>query len=208
VPNVTGKIIVVASVRRRERAAREVTHQLRGMGAVVVDVGVDGSVDDMRTLAAELLAQEPRIDVVVHLDTRRDFEGAVVHPYLLTRLLGERVAESRGRVLWSVAAPHRTATFDPDAPPARGRRAARAAAAGHQLARALLVHEWARRDDRIATASFEDRTSLAYLCGSDEQLRGGHFVNAVRVADAPAATDATVATKVWERCATAARLAP
>jgi len=196
VSNVTGKIVVLASARRRRRDARQATHQLRDLGAVVVDVGVGGTIDDMRSLAVELLARERRVDVLVHLGARRDFEGAVVRPYLLTRLLGDRVAESRGRVLWSVASAHRTASFGADSGPA------------HQLARALLVHEWFRRDDRVGTASFEDAVSLVYLCGNDEQLRGGHFVKGGRVADAPAAIDATCATMVWERCASDTRLAP
>jgi hypothetical protein len=170
VSNVTGKIVVLASARRRPRDARRAAHQLRDLGAVVVDVGVDGTIDDMRRLAVELLARERRVDVLVHLGARRDFEGAVVHPYLLTRLLGDRVAESRGRVLWSVASTHRTATFEADSGPE------------HQLARALLAHEWVRRDDRIGTASFEDAVSLVSLCGSDEQLRGGHFATDARLA--------------------------
>jgi hypothetical protein len=129
----------------------------------------------------------------------------VLQPYLLTRLLADRVAAARGRVLWSVDGSHRKVTFDPEAAPARGRRDD----AGLQLARALLVHEWVRRDDRIGTASFEpDAATLVQLCGTDERLRGGHFVDAVRVADAPAACDDATATRLWERCALACRLDP
>jgi hypothetical protein len=206
---VTGKTIVLAGPHRRERGVRDANRKLRDLGAVVVDVGVDGGVDDMRSLAVELLARERRIDVLAHLGARRDFEGAILHPYLLTRLLADRVAESRGRVLWSVGANHRDVGFDPDAPPAGGRRARAAEEAGHQLARALLVHEWVRRDERIGVASFEpDVPTLVLLCGSDERLTGGHFVGATRVADAPAALDVVLATRLWDRCAAETRVEP
>ena len=187
--NVTGKTIVVASAHHRDRVAREATARLRSMGAVVVVevVAADRAVDDMRGLAIELVAREPRIDVLAFVGTRRGFDTAVLQPYLLTRLLADRVAQSRGRVLWSVDGTRRQ----------------------HQLARALLVHEWARRDDRIGVASFDpDAATLVQLCGTDERLRGGHFVNGLRVADAPATTDAEVASRLWERCAAQTRLEP
>jgi len=208
VSSVTGKTIVVASAHHRDRVVREAAPRLRSMGAVVVVevVAADGAVDDMRGLAIELLARERRIDVLALVGTRRSFDTAVVQPYLLTRLLADRLAESRGRALWSVDGTHRTAEFDPDAARrGRGRRAD----STHQLARALLVHEWARRDDRIGIASFDpDAATLVQLCGSDERLRGGHFVGGVRVADALAATDADVAARLWVRCAARARLEP
>ena len=206
--SVTGKTIVLAGARRRERESRVATKRLRDLGAIVVDVGVDGGIDDMRSLAVEILGRERRIDVLAHVGARRGFEGAVLHPYLLTRLLADRVAESRGRVLWSVGPAHRTATFAVDAPPARGRRARAQEDGGHQLVRALLVHEWVHRDDRLGTASFGDPVSMVALCGSDEVLRGGHFVNGVRVADAPAALDADLAARVWDRCAAETRTGP
>jgi hypothetical protein len=206
VPNVTGKTVVIATAHHRDPVVLEATHRLRDLGAVVVvQVVNDRSVDDMRALAVELLAHEPRVDVLVHVGVRRGFEATVVQPYLLTRLLTDRVAAGRGRVLWSVGAEHRAATLDLEATPARGRRSDGA----HQLARALLVHEGARRDPRIGWASFEpDAATLVQLCGTDERLRGGHFVEGVRVADAPAATDVAAASRVWEHCATAARLDP
>jgi hypothetical protein len=206
VPNVTGKTIVVAGAHHRDRVVLDATHRLRDLGAVVVvQIVNDAAVDDMRSLAVELLASQRRIDVLAHVGTRRGFDAAVVQPYLLTRLLADRVAESRGRVLWSVEGSHRAAAFDPDA--ASGRR--RRADPGLQLARALLVHEWARRDQRVGTASFEpDAATLVQLCGSNERLRGGHFVDAVRVADAAAACEEATAARLWERCAAAARLEP
>ena len=101
------------------------------MGAVVVVevVAADGAVDDMRGLAIEVLAREPRIDVLALVGTRRGFDAAVVQPYLLTRLLADRLAAES----WSG--------------PVVGRRHAPQAPAAH---RALLVHEWAaaRRADR------------------------------------------------------------
>jgi hypothetical protein len=206
VPNVTGKTIILAGAHHRDRVVLDATHRMRDLGAVVVvQIVNDAAVDDMRTLAVELLAHEPRIDVLAHVGARRGFGAAVLQPYLLTRLLADRVATSRGRVLWSVGAAHRSAVFDPDAAPERTRRAD----ASHQLARALLVHEWARRDDRIGVASFEpDAATLVQLCGSDERLSGGHFVDGVRVADAPAATDEALAAQLWARCASATRLDP
>ena len=200
VSGVTGKTIVIASAHHRDRVVREVAPRLRSMGAVVVVevVAADRAVDDMRGLAIELAAREPRIDVLALVGTRRGFDSAVVQPYLLTRLLADRLAASRGRVLWSVDGTHRTTTFDPDA-----RRGT------HQLARALLVHEWPRRDKRIGIASFDpDAATLVQLCGSDERLRGGHFVHGVRVADAPATTDAELASRLWGRCAAQCRLEP
>jgi hypothetical protein len=206
VPTVTGKTVLVACARHRDRVVLDATHRLRDLGAVVVvQVVNDGAIDDMRSLAAELLAHERRLDVVAHVGTRHGFASAVVQPYLLTRLLADRVAQSRGRVLWSVESSHRTASFDPDAPPERRRREA----PGLQFARALLVHEWVRRDERIGIASFEpDPATLVQLCGTDERLRGGHFVDGVRVADAPAALDPDVGGRLWARCAEEARLQP
>ena len=205
-PNVTGKTVVIAGAHHRDRVIHDAMHRLRDHGAVVVvQIVNDAAVDDMRTLATELLGHEPRIDVLAHVGIRRTFAGALLQPYLLTRLLADRLAASRGRVLWSVAGSHRTATFDPDAAPARGRKAE----GPQQLARALLVHEWPRRDGRIGAASFEpDAATLVQLCGSDERLAGGHFVGGVRVADAPATTDDASAARLWERCATATRLEP
>lgn len=205
-PNVTGKSILVASAHHRDPVVREATRRLRDLGAVVVvQVVNDGAVDDMRTLAAELLAHEPRIDVLAHVGERRSFDATVVQPYLLTRLLADRVADSRGRVLWSVGPEHRAATLDLDDAAVQGRQSDGA----HQLARALLVHEGARRHDRIGWASFEpDAATLVQLCGTDERLRGGHFVGGVRVADAPAASEVDAASRTWDRCAMAARLEP
>jgi hypothetical protein len=206
VPNVTGKTIVLAGAHHRDRVVLDASHRLRDLGAVVVvQIVTDAAVDDMRTLAAELLGHEPRIDVLAFLGARRGFDAAVLQPYLLTRLLADRIAAARGRVLWSVDGSHRRATFDPDAAPGRGRRDD----GPHQLARALLVHEWARRDDRLGTASFEpDAATVVQLCGTDERLRGGHFAAGVRVADAPAACDEATAARLWERCAVACRLDP
>jgi hypothetical protein len=206
VPNVTGKTVVIAGAHHRDRVILDAMHRMRDLGAVVVvQIVNDAAVDDMRTLATELLGHEPRLDVLAHVGVRRSFEGAVLQPYLLTRMLADRLAASRGRVLWSVDASHRGATFDPEAEPRRGRKAA----GSHQLARALLVHEWPRRDGRLGTASFEpDAATLVQLCGSDERLAGGHFVGGVRVADALATTDDAMAARLWERCATATRLEP
>jgi hypothetical protein len=206
VSNVTGKAILIASAHHRDRVVREATQRLRDLGAVVVvQVVNDGAVDDMRSLAIELLAHEPRIDVLAHVGERSSFDGAVVQPYLLTRLLADRIAHGRGRVLWSVSGAHRAVTLDLDAMPTRGRRAR----GTYALARALLVHEGARRDARIGWASFDpDPATLVQLCGSDERLRGGHFVDGVRVTDAPAARDAEAAAALWARCAEACRLAP
>ena len=95
----------------------------------------DRTVDDMRTLADELLGHHVRVDVLAYVGTRHDFTRAVLQPYLLTRLLADRIAATDGRVLWSVTESHRTATFDPDADPASGR----GADGSLQLARALLV---------------------------------------------------------------------
>jgi len=206
VSNVTGKSILIASAHHRDRVVRETARRLRDLGAVVVvHVVSDGAVDDMRSLAVELLAREPRVDVLAHVGLRRGFDAAVVQPYLLTRLLAERVATSRGRMLWSVDGGHRAATLDLDTLPARGRRADGA----HQLARARLVHEGARREPRLGWASFEpDAATLVQLCGTDEHLRGGHFVGGVRVADAPSACDAAAASALWDLCATRARVEP
>ena len=145
-PNVTGKTVVIGGAHHRDRVILDAMHRMRDLGAVVVvQIVNDAAVDDMRTLATELLGHEPRIDVLAHVGVRRSFEGAVLQPYLLTRMLADRLAASRGRVLWSVDASHRGATFDPEAEPRRGRKAA----GPHQLARALLVHEWPRRDGRL-----------------------------------------------------------
>ncbi len=202
-PDVTGTTIVVAGAHHRDRVILDAMHRLRDLGAtVIVQIVNDAAVDDMRSLAIELLAQ-PRIDVLAFVGVRHGFDGAVLQPYLLTRLLADRVAAHQGRVLWSVDASYRGATFDPDAPPQRGKHAD----GPHQLARALLVREWPRRDDRIGSASFEpDAATLVQLCRTDEPLRGGHFVGGVEMADAPGGADDALAARVWERCATATRL--
>jgi hypothetical protein len=206
VPDITGKTIIVAGAHHLDRVVLDTKHRLRADGAeVVVQIVNDRTVDDMRTLADELLGHHPRIDVLAHVGTRHDLTRAVLQPYLLSRLLADRIAATDGRVLWSVAESHRTATFDPDAEPVSGR----GADGTLQLARALLVHEWPQRDERLGAASFvPDAATLSQLCATDEPLDGGHFVDQVRVADAPATTDAALASRVWERCATATRLDP
>ena len=203
---VAGKTVILAGAHHRDRVILDAMHRLRDGGAVVVvQIVNDAAVDDMRSLAIELLAHRPRIDVLAFVGARRGFDRAVLQPYLLTRLLADRVAESHGRVLWSVDGSYRTATFDPDAPQGRGRHAG----ASYQLARALLVHAWPRRDERIGVAGFEpDSSTLFHLCGTDEPLDGGHFVDSRRVADERAAIDDLCANRVWERCATETRLDP
>ena len=80
-PNVTGKTVVIAGAHHRDRVILEAMHRMGDLGAVVVvQIVNDGAVDDMRTLAAELLGHEPRIDVLAHVGTRRTFASAVLQP--------------------------------------------------------------------------------------------------------------------------------
>ncbi len=55
---------------------------------------------------------------------------------------------------------------------------------------------------RVGVADFTpDVATLLFLAGTDERLRGGHFVDARRVADPPALRDADAAGRLWDLAA-------
>ncbi len=43
-----------------------------------------------------------------------------------------------------------------------------------------------------------DPATMLFLAGTDERLRGAHFVDARRVADPPALRDAETARRLWD----------
>jgi NAD(P)-dependent dehydrogenase (short-subunit alcohol dehydrogenase family) len=217
VSNVTGKTILVAGAPG-DRTTRGAAGRLRDLGAVVVTASVDfASLDDVRRVAAEELGREPRIDVLVTSADARfrrltltgdGFEAMLqvnaLGPHLLCRLLTDRLAASRGRVLAALSrrdASRGLVDLD-DLDRAHGYRA-RSVYAASKLAGALLTREHARRVATVDVADFTpDVATLVFLAGTDERLRGGHFVDARRVADPPAWRDVETARRLWELAAT------
>jgi NAD(P)-dependent dehydrogenase (short-subunit alcohol dehydrogenase family) len=121
---------------------------------------------DVRRLAAELLDRYPRIDVLANnaggFWPRRTqtvdgneitFQVNALAPYLLTRLLTERLRESSGRVIVTSSHAHYSGRLNLD-DLSNARSSWMRIYATSKLAGALLTREYARRHPGIGVADF------------------------------------------------------
>jgi NAD(P)-dependent dehydrogenase (short-subunit alcohol dehydrogenase family) len=159
-----GQGAVVVPVGRSASKTAAVAREL-GLEPLTADYA---SLGDVRRLAAELLDRCPRIDVLANnaggLWTRRiltadgneqTFQVNALAPYLLTRLLTERLQESGGRVInTSTMMVHKNAGLDlEDLDSVHGYKAHKVYN-GSKLAAALLTREFARRHPELGVADF------------------------------------------------------
>lgn len=106
-------------------AARAAVEAVAGPGRAVLFVADLSSLAEVRRLAADLAAQLPRVDVLVHNAgamhaTRKvtpdglelTFAANHLAPWLLTRLLWPRLVEARARVVTVASEAHRIAPLD------------------------------------------------------------------------------------------------
>ncbi|SDX83867.1 NADP-dependent 3-hydroxy acid dehydrogenase YdfG [Amycolatopsis xylanica] len=141
--------------------------------AIAKELGVEGlTVDytnlaDVRRLAGELLERCPRIDVLANnaggLWTQRNitvdgyeqtFQVNCLAPYLLTRLLTDRLRESGGRVVITTSDNHKTGKVNLDDLDSEQGYKSQKAYANSKLAAAILNREYARRYPELGVADF------------------------------------------------------
>jgi len=131
---------------------------------------------DVRRLAADLLERCPRIDVLASNagglwprrtqtidDNEITFQVNVLAPYLLTRLLTERLRASNGRIIVTSSHAHYWIRLNLD-DLSNARAAWPRLYATSKLASALLTREYARRHPELGVADFHPgfvATSLA-----------------------------------------------
>lgn len=168
--------IGAAAARRLHAAGANVVPVGRSAGKTAViaeDLGVEpmiadfSDLDDVRRLASDLLERCPRIDVLANnaggLWTHRNitadgneqtFQVNTLAPYLLTRLLTERLRESDGRVVFTISDNHKSGEVKlDDLDLAHGYKSAKAYA-NSKLAVAMLDREFARRHPELGVADF------------------------------------------------------
>jgi NAD(P)-dependent dehydrogenase (short-subunit alcohol dehydrogenase family) len=205
--------------------------------------------DEVRRLADALLERCPRIDVLANNAggawTRRivtvdgyeqTFQVNVLAPYLLMRLLADRLHESGGRVITTSSMAHQAGHLDLH----NLNRYSWRSYSTSKLAIMLLDREFARRHPDIGVADFhpgviasefwrsiaplrlllktplryligsseQGADTLVYLAGTDEPLHAGYYVNRRRVQERAAARDPVTADALWDRCAAMVGLPP
>lgn len=117
----------VGIVGRDHGRTEAVAHEIRGEGSADVLLGDLASLDQVRTVAHEILSRYPRIDVFVSnagvYRIRRSVTAdgyeetfAVNHlaPFLLINLLLDRLKESSARIVLTASGAHQGATLDFD----------------------------------------------------------------------------------------------
>jgi NAD(P)-dependent dehydrogenase (short-subunit alcohol dehydrogenase family) len=120
------EVVLTARDPVRGEAARAAVEAVAGPGRAHLHLADLGSLAEVRRLAAEL-ARRPRLDVLLHnagamhAHRRETVDGleetfAVNHlaPWLLTRLLLDRLAAARARVVTVASEAHRIAPLDLD----------------------------------------------------------------------------------------------
>jgi NAD(P)-dependent dehydrogenase (short-subunit alcohol dehydrogenase family) len=155
----------VAVVGREPERVRATAREAGGAHEHVADLA---SMDDVRRLAAELLEQYPRIDVLANnagaLFTSRHvtpdgyeqtFALNHLSPFLLTNLLLERLTESGGRVVTTSSDAHRGGLLDTgDLQSEHGRFRAMQVYGTSKLCNILFTRELQRRHPQIAANCF------------------------------------------------------
>jgi NAD(P)-dependent dehydrogenase (short-subunit alcohol dehydrogenase family) len=218
-----------------------------GVAPLIADFA---SLDEVRRLADTVLERCPRIDVfannaggawlrrIVTVDGyEQTFQVNVLAPYLLMRLLAERLRTSEGRVITTSSMAHTVGHLDLRSV---GQGYSWRSYSNSKLAIMLLDREFARRHPDIGVADFhpgviasefwrgiaplrlllktplryligsseQGADTLVYLAGTDEPLRGGYYVNRRRVRELSAARDPVTADCLWDRCAAMVGLLP
>jgi len=158
------EIAVVGRDTARVQATADEARSAGGDAPVHGHVADLARMDDVRRLAAELLATYPRIDVLANnagaMFTSRQvtpdgFEQtfALNHlaPFLLTNLLLERLTESHARVVTTASGAHKGAVLDlDDLQSERGRFRPGRAYSRSKLCNVLFTRELQRRNPVIA----------------------------------------------------------
>lgn len=139
-------------------AARAAVEAVAGPGRAVLFVADLSSLAEVRRLAADLTAQLPRLDVLVHNAgamhaTRKvtpdglelTFAANHLAPWLLTRLLWPRLVEARARVVTVASEAHRIAPLDLEDLQSERAYSAWTAYGRSKLCNVLFAAELARR---------------------------------------------------------------
>jgi retinol dehydrogenase-12 len=152
----------------RVRATAEEARASGGGAPVHGHVADLGRMDEVRRLAAELLEAYPRIDVLAnnagamftsrHLTPdgfERTFALNHLAPFLLTKLLLERLTASRGRVVTTASDAHKSGVLDlDDLQSERGRFRPGRVYGTTKLCNVLFTRELQRRNPAIAANCF------------------------------------------------------
>lgn len=169
--------IGAAAARRLQKSGENVVVIGRShskTAAVAAELGADHFVADfadlaqVRAVADQIRSAYPRIDVLannaggqwVRRELTKDgneqqFQVNCLAPFLLTRLLADRLRESRGRVInTSTMMVHKHGHIDLDDLDSEHRYKSHEVYTGSKVGAALLLREFARRNPDIETADY------------------------------------------------------
>jgi NAD(P)-dependent dehydrogenase (short-subunit alcohol dehydrogenase family) len=196
---ITGASDGIGAAAARELHRRGDTVVVVGRSAektatVAAEIGADSftadfaRLDDVRTLASELLARYPRIDVLANnagglMGPREEtvdghektFQVNHLAPFLLTMLLADRLAESGASVIATSSVAHRLySDFDIDDLESRRRYRPELAYGNAKFANILFTRELNKRfgDRGISAAAFHPGVvATSFSAGSSSGLR-------------------------------------